>query len=145
MPEAAILPTLRDLGVGLTAYGVLSRGLVSNGALTGESLKSRSHFPRFHGENLARNLPLVERLAALASARGATVAQLAIAWALSRGEDIVPLVGARRLDRLTEALGALSLSLSAEDLADIEAAMPAGALAGERYAPEQMRMLDSER
>ena len=144
-PELEIIPALRELGIGLTAYGVLSRGLVSDGALTGESIKSRGHFPRFQGDNLSRNLDAVSRLAALAAATGATTAQLAIAWALSRGDDIAPLVGARRLVRLDEALGALNLDLSHADLADIEAALPPGAIAGDRYAAEQMRMLDSER
>lgn len=146
--EGEILPACRELGVAVTAYGVLSRGLLSGhwsrerGSAPGDF---RAHSPRFQGENLERNLALVEALRGVAEARGATVAQAAIAWVLSRGEDVVPLVGARRRDRLDEALGALELELSAEDLATIERAVPAGAAAGERYAPQQMAMLDSER
>ena len=105
----------------------------------------RSHSPRFQGENLQQNLRLVEALRTVAEGRGATVAQAAIAWVLSRGEDIVPLVGARRRDRLDEALGALDLQLSADDLTAIEAAVPASAVAGTRYDAGQMAFLDSER
>lgn len=145
--EAAILPTCRELGIGVTAYGVLSRGLIS-GHWSKESAGARdfrSHLPRFTGENLDRNLTLVEALRAIANAKGATVAQVAIAWVLSRGDDIVPLVGARRRDRLTEALGALALSLTPDDLAQIEAAVPPGAAAGERYPTAAMAQMDSER
>lgn len=144
--EAEILPTLRQLGIGLTAYGVLSRGLISAGALEGRSQSGfRSHLPRFRGKNLQQNLALVEALAVVAESRGASVTQLAIAWVLARGQDIIPLVGARRLNSLQEALEALDLDLTEEDLAQIEAAIPAPAVAGERYGPEQMATLDSER
>ena len=105
----------------------------------------RASAPRFTGENLERNLALVETLRALAETKGATVAQIAIAWALSRGDDIVPLVGARRRERLTEGLGAFDVELGADDLARIEAAIPPDTAAGERYQPEQMAILDSER
>ena len=148
--EETILPTCRELGIGVTAYGVLSRGLLSGhwsqqraGAL--EPQDFRASAPRFTGENLARNLELVDALAAIADAKGATVAQLAIAWVLSRGGDVVPLVGARRRDRLQEALGALQLELAADELARIEAAVPRDAAAGERYHDAQMGSLDSER
>lgn len=100
--------------------------------------------PRFQGENLDRNLDLVDRLRAVAEAKGASVAQTAIAWVLAQGQDIVPLVGARRRDRLAEALGALDVTLDAADLAAIEEAVPAGAAAGERYPAAQMAHLDSE-
>jgi pyridoxine 4-dehydrogenase len=146
--EDEILPTTRELGIGITAYGVLSRGLLSGhwsrerGTAPGDF---RGHSPRFQGENLERNLALVDALRGIADAKGATVAQIAVAWALSRGDDIVPLVGARRRDRLAESLGALDLVLPADDLATIERAVPPGAAAGERYAPQQMAMLDSER
>ncbi len=146
--EAEILPACRELGVGVTAYGVLSRGLLSGhwskerAAAPGDF---RAHSPRFRGENLDRNLALVEALRTVAEARGATVAQVAIAWALRRGEDIVPLVGARRRDRLAESLAALELDLGADDLAAIERAVPPGAAAGERYDPRLMATLDSER
>ncbi len=146
MVEAEILPTLRELGIGLTAYGVLSRGLISAGALKGQSQSGfRSSLPRFQGQNLKKNLALVEALAVFAESKAVSIAQLAIAWVLARGRDIVPLVGARRRDNLQEALGALDLVLTAEDLSKVEAAIPAEAVAGERYMPEQMAMLDSER
>ncbi len=147
-PEAAILPTLIELGIGLTAYGVLGRGLISSTPPTVGSLAPtdfRSHSPRFQGDNLDRNRVLVAQLAAVAASLNATVAQVAIAWVLSRGDFIVPLVGARKRARLNEALGALTLTLSPDDLARIEAAQPAEAVAGTRYADAQMRMLDSER
>ncbi|PTS91613.1 MULTISPECIES: aldo/keto reductase [unclassified Caulobacter] len=146
--EADILPTCRELGIGITAYGVLSRGLISGhwtkaGAGGGRDFRAMS--PRFQGDNLDTNLALVEALRAVAEARGVTTAQAAIAWVASRGDDIVPLIGARRRDRLAEALGALSLTLSDEDLAAIAAAVPAGAVAGTRYAEAMMAHLDSER
>lgn len=147
-PELEILPTLADLGIGLTAYGVLGRGLISSTPPAAGSFAPndfRSHSPRFQGENLDRNRALVAQLAAVAEGLKATVAQVAIAWVLSRRDFIVPLIGARKRARLQEALGALDLKLSAEDLARIEAAMPADAVAGTRYAEAQMRMLDSER
>jgi aryl-alcohol dehydrogenase-like predicted oxidoreductase len=142
--EASILPVLRELGIGMTAYGVLSRGLIGGSAPRGAG-DFRAQSPRFQGENLARNQALVAGLGALAAARGATPAQLAIAWVLSRGPDIVPLVGARRPDRLAEALGALALTLTAQDLAAIEAALPAASVAGARYDAHGMAALDSER
>jgi aryl-alcohol dehydrogenase-like predicted oxidoreductase len=147
-PEKEILPVLRELGIGLTAYGVLSRGLLSGHwspqrALDPQDFRGMS--PRFQGENLERNLALVERLRGVAEAQDVTVAQVAIAWVLARGEDIVPLVGARRRERLHEALGALDVRLSGDDIARIEDALPAGAAAGARYAEAQMAQLDSER
>jgi aryl-alcohol dehydrogenase-like predicted oxidoreductase len=146
--EAEILPTVRELGIGVTAYGVLSRGLLSGHwskerSQTGQDF--RSHLPRFSGENLDQNLTLVEALREIAQAQDATVAQVAIAWVLAQGNDIVPLIGARRRDRLQEALGALDLNLSAEQLSQIEAAIPPDAVAGDRYDAGQMAMLDSER
>ncbi|CAO3457903.1 aldo/keto reductase [Azospirillum largimobile] len=150
--EDAILPACRELGIGITAYGVLSRGLISGhwskdraGDSAGAPGDFRAHSPRFQGGNLDRNLALVEELRRVAAAKGVSVAQIAIAWVLSRGSDIVPLVGARRRDRLTEALGALEFDLTPDDLAAIERAVPPGAAAGDRYAPQQMAMLDSER
>ncbi len=146
--ESEILPVCRELGIGVTAYGVLSRGLLSGHWSTDRAFGAqdfRGHSPRFSGDNLEHNLRLVEALRAVADAKGASVAQTAIAWVLSRGTDIVPLVGARRRERLTEALGALDLDLTADDLAAIERAVPAGAAAGDRYAAPQMAQLDSER
>jgi len=146
MIEANILPKLRAAGIAITAYGVLSRGLISDGALSGQSLSGyRTVLPRFTGDNLKHNLALVETLAKIAKARGISVAQLAIAWVLSRGEDIVPLIGARTRARLGEALGALDVVLSKEDLAAIEKAAPPGAIQGDRYMAAQMEHLDSER
>ncbi|MGZ5341366.1 MAG: aldo/keto reductase [Solirubrobacterales bacterium] len=146
--EEKILPTCRELGIAVTAYGVLSRGLLSghwSKDRDTDPTDFRSHAPRFTGENLDRNLELVEAIRAVAEAKGASVAQVAIAWVLSRGEDVVPLVGARRRERLEEALGALELELTEEDLDAIERAVPAGAAAGERYDDQQMAVLDSER
>jgi aryl-alcohol dehydrogenase-like predicted oxidoreductase len=146
--EAEILPVVRELGIGVTAYGVLSRGLLSghwsrNREVAGNDFRGLS--PRFQGDNLDHNLGLVDALRTVADAKAASVAQIAIAWVLSRGEDIVPLVGARRRDRLTEAIGALTVELSEADLAAIEQAVPAGAAAGGRYGEAQMAALDSER
>ncbi|NUW41948.1 aldo/keto reductase [Nonomuraea rhodomycinica] len=146
--EERILPATRELGVGITAYGVLSRGLISGHFTADRQLAAddfRAHSPRFQGDNLRHNLGLVEALREIAADKGVTVAQIAIAWVLARGEDIVPLVGARTRERLSEALGALDVKLEESDLAAIERAVPAGAAAGDRYAREQMTMLDSER
>ncbi|MGP1397978.1 MAG: aldo/keto reductase [Inquilinaceae bacterium] len=146
--EAEILPTVRSLGIGVTAYGVLSRGLLSGrtpAAGPTDAGDFRAHSPRFIGQNLQKNLALVGALRALAVERGATPAQLAIAWALHRGDDVIPLIGARRRDRLAEALGAVDLRLGERDLAAIEAAVPPAAVAGDRYPTPQMALLDSER
>jgi aryl-alcohol dehydrogenase-like predicted oxidoreductase len=141
--ERNILPALRELGIAVTAYGVLSRGLLSERASA--AAQTRGRFPRFQGENLAHNLSLVQALGAIAGERGMTVPQLAIAWVLSRGDDIVPLIGARRRERLVEAIGALDVTLSAADLARIDEAVPAGAAKGDRYEAHGMASLDSER
>jgi aryl-alcohol dehydrogenase-like predicted oxidoreductase len=145
--EDSLLPTARELGVGITAYGVLSRGLISGHWTKDRSARPdfRSRLPRFAGENLDRNLALVDGLRAVAEAKGVTVAQVAIAWVLSRGADVVPLVGARRRDRLTEALGALDVTLTDADHTAIQAAVPVDAAAGTRYDTFQMSILDSER
>jgi aryl-alcohol dehydrogenase-like predicted oxidoreductase len=146
--EAEILPTCEELGIGVTAYGVLSRGLLSGhwspDRETGPA-DFRSHAPRFSGENLERNLALVEALRAIAEEKEATVAQVAIAWVLSRGDRIVPLVGARTRERLAESLRAADVALADDELAGIESAVPAGAAAGERYDDQQIAILDSER
>jgi aryl-alcohol dehydrogenase-like predicted oxidoreductase len=145
--EDSILPTCRDLGIAITAYGVYSRGLLSGHyspeRATGGDM--RPALPRFQGENLRRNLELVEALREIADGLGATIPQLALAWVLSRGRDIIPLAGARTREQLSDALGALELELSADDLERIERAVPAGAVAGGRYAEAQMVHLDSER
>ncbi|WP_329249400.1 aldo/keto reductase [Streptomyces sp. NBC_01478] len=146
--EDRILPTTRELGISVTAYGVLSRGLISGHFTADRQLGAsdyRTYSPRFQGDNLQHNLGLVEQLRKLAEQKGVSVAQLAIAWVLSRGEDIVPLVGARTRERLTESLGALDVVLDAADLAAIEAAVPADSALGGRYPAEAMAHLDSER
>jgi aryl-alcohol dehydrogenase-like predicted oxidoreductase len=145
--EAEILPTCRELGVGVTAYGVLARGLLAGTWSARDAASSgdmRARMPRFRPENLERNLALVDALRPIADEKGATVAQLAIGWVLSRGDDIVPLVGTTRRDRPAEAIEAVGLELTQEDLAAIERAAPPGAAAGERYDERQMAMLDSE-
>jgi len=148
--EREILPACRELGIGITAYGVLSRGLIS-GHWQKESQKGdfRSRAPRFQGANLDSNLALVEKLRAVADKIGVSVAQVAIAWVMTQANSqkvsIVPLVGARRRDRLAESLGSLKVKLSADQLAEIERAMPADAVAGERYPEAQLAHMDSER
>jgi aryl-alcohol dehydrogenase-like predicted oxidoreductase len=145
--ERQILPTVRELGIGITAYGVLSRGLISEALRTGELASDdfRRHSPRFQGENLDRNRALVGRLESIARKKGVNVAQLAIAWCLARGRDIVPVIGTSTPARLHEAIGATQVELTDDDLAAIEAAVPADAAAGARYAEAQMALLDSER
>lgn len=135
-----ILDACRELGISVTAYGVLAKGLVA-----GRSGGSRDMFPRFQGENLARNRALLEQIQGIAAAKGASMAQLAIAWVAARGEDIVPLVGARRLDQVTSMLGSTAVRLDEDDLAMIDAALPVGAAQGDRYPTAFMDQLDSER
>jgi aryl-alcohol dehydrogenase-like predicted oxidoreductase len=143
--ESQILPALRRLGIAVTAYGVLSRGLLSGGIQPGATDIRAARLPRFQGENLTRNLALAEALAAVARAKGATPAQLAIAWVAGQGKDIMPLIGARTPRRLAESLGAATLKLTAADKAEIERAVPAEAVAGTRYEASQMAHLDSEK
>ncbi len=148
--EREILPACRELGIGITAYGVLSRGLIS-GHWQKDSRQGdfRARAPRFQGANLDTNLALVEKLRAVAAAIGASVAQVAIAWVLARASAqkaaIVPVIGARRRDRLRESLGALAVRLSPQQLAEIERAVPPGAAAGGRYPDAQLAHMDSER
>jgi aryl-alcohol dehydrogenase-like predicted oxidoreductase len=144
--EADILPTVRELGIGVTAYGVLSRGLLSSTGLQPLGARDgRTRFPRFQEENLRRNRELVRALEVMAKEKGVTTAQLAIAWVLYRGDDIIPLIGARTRQRLQESLSALDLTLIEEELARIEQSVPAERAAGTRYAEAQMSALDSER
>jgi aryl-alcohol dehydrogenase-like predicted oxidoreductase len=146
--EDGILAACREHGIGITAYGVLSRGLISGHWRTDRQSGAgdfRAHSPRFSTANLGGNLALVEALRSIATSRGISVAQLAIAWVLSRGTDIVPLIGARRREQLREALGALEIGMTPEVLTRIERAVPRGAAAGERYPVGQMKQLDSER
>ena len=145
--EDKILPVLRELGIGMTAYGVLSRGLISGhwdkdqGKAQGDF---RAYSPRFQGDNVDKNLALVEALRAIAEAKGVSVAQIAIAWVAAQGDEIVPLIGARTRARLAESLGALDVDLTGEDLDTIARAVPKDAAAGTRYAEAQMAHLDSE-
>ena len=149
--ESEILPVCRELGIGITAYGVLSRGLIS-GHWTKDRDNGkdfRSTGPRFQGANLDANLALVEKLRAIANRIGVSVAQVAIAWVVAQGAarkaSILPLIGSRRRDQLSEALGALNVSLSAEDLVQLERAIPPDAAAGERYPVAMLAHMDSER
>ena len=144
--EAAILPAMRELGILATVYGVLSRGLLAGKRTAGMGAGDiRTRMPRWRSENLERNLALVERVATIAREKNATTTQLAMAWVLSRGADIIPLAGARTRAQLDDLLGALNVSLTADDLARIEAAVPAEDVAGTRYDEHQMAVLDSER
>jgi aryl-alcohol dehydrogenase-like predicted oxidoreductase len=144
VPETRIFPLLAELGIAATAYGVLSRGLLS-GSKPAAKGDFRAHLPRFAGENGERNQGLVASLQAVAAEKGVSPTQLAIAWVLAKGDFIVPVIGARTRPQLTESLGALQVRLSPADLARIEAAVPASGVAGTRYDERQMRMLDSER
>jgi aryl-alcohol dehydrogenase-like predicted oxidoreductase len=143
-PEAKIFPLLRELGIAATAYGVLSRGLLS-GSSTAGSGDIRNRFPRFAADNLARNQQLVLRLKQIAEAWGITPSQLAIAWVLAKGDFIIPVMGARTRAQLSESLAALEVKLSPTEIADIEAAIPPEAVAGTRYDEHQMTVLDSEK
>lgn len=144
--EERILPTVRELGISVTAYGVLSRGLLNRDtARQSGPGDARGRMPRFQAGNLERNLELLTALEQVAAGRGVTTAQLAFAWVLSRGDDIIPLIGTKRRDRLAEALGALDITLTPDELSAIEKAVPAHAVAGDRYDAPQMAALDSER
>ncbi len=143
-PEEAILPTVRELGIGFVAYSPLGRGFLSGRFRAPEDLPEddfRRYHPRFQGENFQRNLALVERVEEIARERGVTAGQLALAWVLSRGEDIVPIPGTKRRAYLEENAAAAAVALSAEDLARIDEAAPLGVTAGERYA--NMSPIDS--
>jgi aryl-alcohol dehydrogenase-like predicted oxidoreductase len=144
--EREILPAVRELGIAVTAYGVLSRGLIADRP-RGEAAppgEIRTRMPRFHADHYARNLAAVDALRSIAKEKGCSVAQLAFAWVRSRGEDILPLVGARRRDQLAEGIGSLGVVLSAQDLTRIDAAVQAKGVSGERYSPLLMAHLDSE-
>ena len=143
--EAEIRPVVRELGISVTAYGILSRGLLSTDTARLAPDDPRRRFPRFSGGNLERNLGLLGALEKIAQERGVTTAQLAIAWVLAQGSDIVPLIGTKRRARLTEALAAFELTLTPAELAAIEAAVPADSVAGDRYDSHSMASLDSER
>ncbi len=140
-PEDEVLPALRELGIGLVAYGALSRGLFG-GLMSATPDDPRRNFPRFQGENLAANLKLMEKLSEFATEHGVTPSQLALAWVLSQGNDIVPIIGTRRRAHLDENLAAASLRLSPDDLDRIQRAIPRGAVAGERYPAPMMHTLN---
>jgi aryl-alcohol dehydrogenase-like predicted oxidoreductase len=142
--ESSILPAVRELGIAVTAYGVLSRGLLS-GSRPAASGDFRAHLPRFSGANHEQNRRLVDALGVLAAAKGVSAAQLAMAWVLTRGEDIVPVIGARTRAQLQEAIAALSITLSPAEIADLESTAEATPVAGTRYDAAQMKILDSER
>ena len=143
--EREILPAVRELGIGMTAYGILSRGLLARvGPSERGKTDIRGRFPRFQDGNLKQNLILVQALNAVAKRLGVTTAQLACAWVLSRGDDIVPLLGARNRQQLRDSLGALEISLLPVDLEEIEKAVPVSAVAGGRYDDAGMSGLDSE-
>jgi aryl-alcohol dehydrogenase-like predicted oxidoreductase len=143
-PEARIFPALHELGIGVTAYGVLSRGLLTGSALAAKG-DLRAHMPRFVGENLERNRKLIDTLNRLAAERGVAPAQLAIAWVLAKDSTIVPVIGARTRRQLEESLAALEIQLTTGEIAHLEETIPASEVAGSRYAETQMRALDSER
>ena len=143
-PEARVFPVLKELGIGVTAYGVLSRGLLS-GSRPSSSGDYRAYLPRFTGDNRARNQALIDTLERLAADKGVSATQLAIAWVLAKGSFIVPVIGARTRAQLSESLGALDVRLTADDIARVEAAIPAASVSGTRYGQEQMQALDSER
>jgi aryl-alcohol dehydrogenase-like predicted oxidoreductase len=142
--EQQILPALRELGIATTAYGVLSRGLLSGSKPAGAG-DFRAHLPRFSGANYERNLEMVTALEGVAAEKGVNTAQLAIAWALAKGEDIIPVIGARKRAQLTDAISALDLRLSAEDIERVERICNPENVAGTRYDSSQMKMLDSEK
>jgi aryl-alcohol dehydrogenase-like predicted oxidoreductase len=143
-PEAAILPLLNELGISVTAYGILSRGLISQSrpAASGDN---RAYLPRFRGENKSQNEKLIAKLKSLADGKGVTTSQLAIAWALAKGENIIATIGSRNRTQLKEALGALQIQLTTQEIQEIETQVPAGEVAGTRYDEHQMKALDSEK
>jgi pyridoxine 4-dehydrogenase len=145
--ESDILKTCRELGIAVTAYGVLARGLISGHWSKDRSGAQdfRAMSPRFQGENLDANLTLADSLKKIAESIGATPAQVAITWVAAQGKDIIPLVGARRRDRLTEALGAQQVKLTLAHLAELAKAFPPDAAAGARYPESQLAHMDSEK
>jgi aryl-alcohol dehydrogenase-like predicted oxidoreductase len=143
--EAEILPTLRELGVGLVAYSPPGRGFLTGQIRSVNDLTAddwRRHMPRFRGDNFQKNLELVKKVEELARAKECTPGQLALAWVLSRGQDVVPIPGTKRMKYLEENLGALNVRLTADDLAQIDAGLPPGAATGERYPERAMQAID---
>ncbi len=143
-PEGEILAAVRELGIGFVAYSPLGRGFLTATIRRTDDLAAddfRRNSPRFQAEHLPRNLELVARVEALAKSRGVTPGQLALAWVLAQGPDVVPIPGTTRRKHLEENVAALALKLSAQDLADLDAAVPPGAASGLRYLQPMMRML----
>lgn len=141
--EAEVLPTIRELGIGLVAYSPLSRGFLSGGIRTPEDLKdNRVHMPRFQGENFYKNLELVEKIKALAAEKNCTPSQLSLAWVLARGEDIIVIPGTKRITYLEENIAAENVQLTQHDLESIDAIMPAGIVSGTRYPEMFMKLLN---
>ncbi len=143
-PEAAIFPLLEKLGIAATTYGTLSRGLLTQSPLQAKG-DYRTMLPRFTGENQAKNRELAEKLKQIAASKNVSPAQLAIAWALAKQPFVIPVIGARTRAQLAESLGALDVHLSGDEMAALESAIPADAVAGTRYGADQMKHLDSER
>ncbi len=143
-PEETIVPVLDELGIAMTAYAVLSHGLLVSNPKPAEG-GMRAHLPRLQGENFERNRRLVAALTAVAEEKGVTTSQLAIAWVLAKGANLIPVIGVSKRARLAESLEALNIELSPEDVVRIEQAVPADQVAGTRYAAPLMKMLDSER
>jgi aryl-alcohol dehydrogenase-like predicted oxidoreductase len=145
-PEDRVLPTCRELGIGFVAYSPLGRGFLSGQIRRFEDLAEgdfRRHSPRFQGANFSKNLELVEKVKAMAQAKNCTPSQLALAWVLAQGEDMVPIPGTKRRSYLEENARALDVKLTAEELLAIEKVFPLGAAAGERYAEPMMQLIDS--
>jgi aryl-alcohol dehydrogenase-like predicted oxidoreductase len=143
-PEAKIFPLLEKLGIAATTYGTLSRGLLTQSPMQAKG-DYRNLLPRFTGDNLARNQQLAEKLKEIAASKSVSPAQLAIAWALAKQPFVIPVIGARTRAQLAESLGALEVHLSAGEMAALESAVPADAVAGTRYGEDQMKHLDSEK
>jgi aryl-alcohol dehydrogenase-like predicted oxidoreductase len=144
-PETEILPTVRELGIGFVAYSPLGRGFLTGQFKTFDDLPAddyRRNAPRFQGENFQKNLDLVKKIEQLAAAKGCTPSQLALAWVLSQGQDTVPIPGTKRVAYLDDNLGAVNVRLTAAEMAQIDAILPAGAASGERYNAQAMQMID---
>lgn len=141
--ESEVLPTIRELGIGLVAYSPLSRGFLSGKFKTPEDLKdNRVNMPRFQGENFYRNLELVEKIKTIAEQKDCTASQLAIAWVLAQGEDIIVIPGTKRIKYLEENIASENVQLTTEDMESIEAIMPAGIVSGNRYPERFMESLN---
>ncbi len=144
-PEAELLPTLRELGIGLVAYSPLGRGFLTGAITSTDQLgegDGRRRMPRFDGDNFARNLTLVGKVRELAEARGVTAGQLALAWVLAQGADVVPIPGTKRRAYLEQNAAAAEVELRPDDLAELDDLTPSGAVAGERYTPEGMARIN---